>query len=65
MSPWVERYRPKTFAEIKGQNEAVEKVRNFLEEFNNSKNTKKAIILARKEISNLLDSIKELKEDMD
>lgn len=44
MSPWVEKYRPKTFAEIKGQNEAIEKVRKFLEEFD-STNEKKAIIL--------------------
>ena len=26
MSPWVERYRPKTFADIKGQNEVIEKL---------------------------------------
>jgi replication factor C large subunit len=44
MSPWVEKYRPKSFAEIKGQNEAIEKVRIFLEEFN-SASKKKAIIL--------------------
>ncbi len=44
MSPWVERYRPKTFAEIKGQNEVIEKVRKFLEDFSPN-NKKKAIIL--------------------
>jgi len=44
MSIWVERYRPKTFIEVKGQNEAIEKVRKFLEEFN-SNNSKKAIVL--------------------
>jgi replication factor C large subunit len=44
MSPWVEKYRPKSFAEIKGQSEAIEKVRNFLEKFDSS-NTKKAIVL--------------------
>ena len=33
MSPWVEKYRPKTFQDIKGQNEVIEKVRKFLEEF--------------------------------
>ncbi|MEK6833573.1 MAG: replication factor C large subunit [Nanoarchaeota archaeon] len=44
MSPWVEKYRPKTFADIKGQNEVIEKVRKFLEDFNPN-NTKKAIIL--------------------
>lgn len=45
MSPWVEKYRPKSFAEIRGQSETIEKVRKFLEEFNPSKNSKKAIIL--------------------
>jgi replication factor C large subunit len=44
MSPWVEKYRPKTFNDIKGQNEAIEKVRNFLDNFN-SHNSKKAIVL--------------------
>jgi replication factor C large subunit len=44
MSPWVEKYRPKTFRDIKGQNEAIEKVRNFLEDFN-IHNSKKAIVL--------------------
>jgi replication factor C large subunit len=44
MSPWVEKYRPRNFAEIKGQNEAVEKVRKFLEEFSPD-SKKKAIVL--------------------
>ncbi|MGY4884505.1 MAG: replication factor C large subunit [Nanobdellota archaeon] len=44
MSPWVEKYRPKTFRDIKGQNEAIDKVRKFLEDFHN-KNSKKAIVL--------------------
>jgi replication factor C large subunit len=44
MSPWVEKYRPKTFRDIKGQNEVIEKVRKFLEEFN-AGNSKKAIVL--------------------
>ena len=44
MSPWVEKYRPKTFPEVKGQNEAVEKTVKFIEEFNPN-NSKKAIIL--------------------
>jgi len=44
MSPWVEKYRPKKFQDIKGQNEAIDKVRKFLEEFHN-KGSKKAIVL--------------------
>jgi len=43
MKPWVEKYRPKSFIEIKGQNEAIEKIKNFLNNFPNSK--KKALIL--------------------
>ena len=44
MSPWVEKYRPKSFKDIKGQNEAIEKVRNFLQDFN-IHDSKKAIVL--------------------
>jgi len=44
MSPWVEKYRPKNYSDIKGQNEAIEKVRKFLENFNNPK-SKKSIFL--------------------
>lgn len=44
MSPWVEKYRPKTFRDIKGQNEVIDKVRKFLEEFYN-KSSKKAMVL--------------------
>jgi len=40
--PWTEKYRPKTFGEIKGQDEAVSKVKNFIESFGKKK---KAIIL--------------------
>jgi replication factor C large subunit len=39
---WIERYRPKNFEEIKGQDEAVAKVKIFLENFPKKK---KAIIL--------------------
>jgi replication factor C large subunit len=44
MSPWVEKYRPKTFRDIKGQNEVIEKVRKFLEDFH-TPGSKKAIVL--------------------
>ena len=45
---WVEKYRPKTFEEIKGQNEAITKIKNFITGFNLGKLTrtrKKALIL--------------------
>jgi replication factor C large subunit len=41
MQPWVEKYRPKTFEQIKGQNEAILKIQNFLNNFPK----KKAIFL--------------------
>lgn len=44
MSPWVEKYRPKKFQDIKGQNEVIDKVRKFLEDFHH-KDSKKAIVL--------------------
>ncbi|MFH1801585.1 MAG: replication factor C large subunit [archaeon] len=40
--PWIEKYRPKKFAELKGQNLAVEKVKNFIKYFGTKK---KALIL--------------------
>lgn len=40
--PWVEIYRPKKLSEIKGQEEAIEKIRKFLHNFGDGK---KAIIL--------------------
>jgi replication factor C large subunit len=48
MNTWIEKHRPKTFNEIKGQDEAVRKIKIFLEEFNvnkNSKRPKKALLL--------------------
>ncbi len=45
---WTEKYRPKNFLEIKGQDEAVRKIKNFVESFNLGKLTKtakKALIL--------------------
>ena len=40
--PWVEKYRPQNFSEIKGQNLAVEKLKTFVKYFGTGK---KAIIL--------------------
>ena len=34
---WVEKYRPKSFAEIKGQTEAINKIKTFLLSFPNPK----------------------------
>jgi len=48
MTPWIERHRPKSFEEIKGQEEAVRKLKLYLEEFNLgklNKRAKKALIL--------------------
>ena len=39
---WVEKYRPKRFFEIRGQDSAIEKVQNFIRNF---KFGKKSIIL--------------------
>ena len=33
MKPWTEKYRPKTFEEVKGQDEAVEKIKQFIATF--------------------------------
>ncbi len=41
MSPWVEKYRPKNYPDIKGQDIAIAKIKKFLEEFNVGKLTKK------------------------
>jgi len=47
MLSWVEKYRPRKFEEVKGQADAVSKVRNFILNFPRLKNSrgKKAIIL--------------------
>ena len=48
MSPWVEKHRPKSFEEIKGQSEAIRLIVNFVENFNNgmlTKRSKRALIL--------------------
>lgn len=45
---WIEKYRPKSFEEIKGQDEAVIKIKKFIENFNLGKLTrtsKKAMVL--------------------
>lgn len=46
--PWVEKYRPKSFSEIKGQDMALAKIKAYIEQFNLNKLMKKnskAIIL--------------------
>jgi replication factor C large subunit len=45
MSPWIEKYRPKVFRDIKGQDEAIEKIRKFIDDFASGKDSKKAIVL--------------------
>lgn len=50
MKNWVEKHRPKSFLEIKGQKEALEKVKSFITSFNlkkisKNKTQKKAIVL--------------------
>ncbi len=44
---WCEKYRPKNFAEFKGQEEAIQKIKIFFHNFNDKKNLrrKKAILL--------------------
>ncbi len=45
---WTEKYRPKSFVEVKGQEEAISKIKSFVEEFNLSALTrikKKALLL--------------------
>ncbi len=39
--PWIEKHRPKTFEDVKGQEEAIRKIKFFLESFNLHKMTKK------------------------
>jgi replication factor C large subunit len=46
--PWVEKYRPKNYSDIKGQELAIAKIKKFIEEFHIGKLTKtkkKAMIL--------------------
>jgi len=45
MTPWTERHRPKSFEDIKGQEEAIEKIKRFLEDFNSGKINKRALLL--------------------
>jgi replication factor C large subunit len=45
MNPWTERHRPKSFEEIKGQEEAIEKIKKFLNEFNSGRISKRALLL--------------------
>ena len=39
---WTEKYRPRKFSEIKGQDEALRKVSAFVENFNLGRLTKKS-----------------------
>jgi len=41
--PWIEKYRPEKFSDVKGQDQAVEKVKSFLKYFGGIK--RKAILL--------------------
>ena len=46
--PWVEKYRPKNFLDIKGQDAAIAQVKKFFEQFNLDKltrTTRKALVL--------------------
>lgn len=48
MSPWIEKHRPKQFSDIKGQDLALAKVKQFMETFNVGKlirKSQKALIL--------------------
>lgn len=45
MTSWVEKYRPKTFSEIKGQDLAVQTLKTFITNFYKGLNKKKAILL--------------------
>lgn len=36
--PWVERYRPRKFSEIKGQDDAIDKIKTFIKNFGKGKN---------------------------
>ena len=42
---WIEKYRPKNFSEIKGQDEAISKIKEFVKSFNLTKYSKKALLL--------------------
>jgi len=43
MSPWSEKYRPKTYPDLKGQDFAIKKIKEFVSEFNLGKLTKKRV----------------------
>jgi replication factor C large subunit len=45
MTPWTERHRPKSFEDVKGQEEAIERIKKFLEDFNLGKVQKRALLL--------------------
>lgn len=43
MTPWVEKHRPTCFVDVRGQDKAIEEIKNFIYNFGNSK--KKALLL--------------------
>ena len=43
--PWVEKHRPKCWIDIKGQFQAIEKIKDFIKSFDNALPAKKAVIL--------------------
>lgn len=50
MNPWTERHRPKSFLEVKGQDDAIKRIKEFITSFNlmkiaGNKNQKKALLL--------------------
>jgi replication factor C large subunit len=47
MTPWTERHRPTKFSEVKGQDEAIARVKNFVKSFSSKPvgRTKKAMVL--------------------
>jgi len=47
MSPWIEKYRPRTFSGIKGQELVLTKIKEFIKEFNSNRSSKigKALVL--------------------
>ncbi len=43
MKQWSEKYRPKSYLDLKGQDLAIRKIKEFIGEFNLAKLTKKRV----------------------